>query len=496
MSGPIEVEVLSNVPKELYIGGRWQPAADASEFPVVDPSTESILCKVADAQVSDAFCALDAADRAQASWSTSSPSERQRILYSAFERLHERIEDLALLMTLEMGKPLAESRNEVRYAADFFRWFAGEAVRIRGGYEMAPDGQSRSIITRTPVGPCLLVTPWNFPLAMGARKIAPALAAGCTVVVKPAEQTPLSMLALASILSDLGTPFGVVNVLPTSRPVEVVGALMSDARLKKLSFTGSTQVGKKLLAQAASGVLRTSMELGGNAPFIVLDDADLAAATDGAMIAKMRNGGEACTAVNRFIVHESVIAEFGRRISERMSAYVVGRGTEDKVTAGPLIDAATRDKVAELVADAVAGGAQLIGEVSAVPTSGYFCSPKTLVNVPRTARLLHEEIFGPVAALIPVSSDREAVDFANATEYGLAAYVYSRDQQRSLSIADRLQVGMVGINQGMVSNVAAPFGGVKSSGLGREGGAEGINEYLETKYYAVANTVQAARDDK
>jgi succinate-semialdehyde dehydrogenase/glutarate-semialdehyde dehydrogenase len=388
-------------------------------------------------------------------------------------------------MTLEMGKPIAESKAEIVYAADFFRWFSGEALRIDGNYKQFANGTSRVLVMKQPVGPTLMITPWNFPLAMGTRKIGPAVAAGCTMVVKPASLTPLTMLALADIMTEAGLPGGVLNVLTTQSTGAVMEPLIRDPRLRKLTFTGSTEVGRKLVEQSAEGLLRVSMELGGNAPFLVFADADLDAAVDGAMVAKMRNVGEACTAANRFLVHESVAAHFSSRLAERMGALTVGRGTEEGVEVGPLVEAKQRDKVAELVDDAVSHGAQVAcgGKPSDGP--GYYYPPTVLTDVPLAARMATEEIFGPVAPVFTFSSDEQAVAMANDTEFGLVAYMYTSDVSRSLRVIEGLETGMVGLNQGMVSNVAAPFGGVKASGFGREGGIEGIDEYLETKYVAI-----------
>ncbi|MGH3445000.1 MAG: NAD-dependent succinate-semialdehyde dehydrogenase, partial [Nocardioidaceae bacterium] len=414
------------------------------------------------------------------------PRARADMLMRAFELLHERIEDLALLMTLEMGKPLAESRGEIGYAAEFFRHFAEEAVRIDGGYQVAPAGGARFLVTRQPVGPCLLITPWNFPMAMGTRKIGPAIAAGCTSVVKPAPQTPLSMLALAGILREAGVPDGVVNLIPTTRAGQVMEPLIRSGLARKLSFTGSTAVGRTLLAQCADKVLRTSMELGGNAPFLVFPDADLDKAVEGALAAKMRNSGEACTAANRFYAHEDVAEEFSGRLATRMAGLSVGPGVRAGVAVGPLIDAAAQAKVQQLVEDAVAHGSQVLTGGSVPEGPGFFYPPTVLTDVAESARMRHEEIFGPVAAITTFATEQEAITAANDTDYGLVAYVYTTDLNRALRVAEALETGMVGLNQGVVSNPAAPFGGVKSSGLGREGGRTGIDEYLETKYVGIA----------
>jgi succinate-semialdehyde dehydrogenase/glutarate-semialdehyde dehydrogenase len=480
-----EQAVIDAVKPQLYVGGRWRDAGKGGTFMVEDPSTGEPLCEVADADVGDASAALDAAVAAQASWAAHPPRERGEILRRAFGQLTARSDELALLMTLEMGKPLAESRAEIAYAAEFFRWFAEEAVRIEGRYALAPNGKGRMLTMRQPVGPCLLITPWNFPMAMGTRKIGPAVAAGCTMVVKPANQTPLSMLALAQILEEAGLPGGVCNVVTSSHAGAVMEPLIRDGRLRKLSFTGSTEVGRKLIAQAADQVLRVSMELGGNAPFLVFDDADLDAAVEGALLAKMRNIGEACTAANRFHVAEPVAGAFADRLAERMGAMRLGRGTEDGVQVGPLIDEPGRQKVTELVGDAAARGAKVLVGGRAGDGRGYFYEPTVLGGVPPDARVLKEEIFGPVAPVASFDSEEAAVAAANDTEFGLVAYVYTNDLQRAFRVVEGLEAGMVGLNQGTVSNPAAPFGGVKQSGFGREGGKEGIDEYLETKYVAM-----------
>ena len=479
-----EHAVIAALPSGLFIGGKWRAAASGRTFPVEDPSTGTELCAVADAGPSDALDALDAAAAAQESWAGCPPRTRGEILYRAFESMQARADDLALLMTLEMGKPLAEARGEVTYAAEFFRWFAEQAVRISGQYSISPDGRSRFLISRQPVGPSVLVTPWNFPLAMGTRKLGPALAAGCTAIVKPAEQTPLSMLALAAILDEAGVPAGVVNLITTSTPGEVVAALLDDGRARKVSFTGSTEVGRILMTGAAKHLMRVSMELGGNAPLIVFADADLDVAVEGAMQAKMRNTGEACTAANRLLVAEQVSDEFASRLADRMAGLRIGRGTDPDTQVGPLIDSAAVAKVSRLVDDAVDRGAKLLTGGRAVPGTGHFYPPTVLSGVPDEAALLGEEIFGPVAPVRTFADEDDAITQANATPYGLVAYVFTRDLDRGLRIADRLETGMVGINQGVVSNPAAPFGGIKHSGLGREGGLEGIEEFLETKYVA------------
>jgi succinate-semialdehyde dehydrogenase/glutarate-semialdehyde dehydrogenase len=481
-----ERAALERVPADLLIGDGWTAAEDGGTLAVEDPSTGEVLAEVADATPADALSALAAAHDAQAGWAATGPRERAEILRRAFEAVTARGEELALLMTLEMGKPLPEARAELAYGADFLRWFSEEAVRVSGRFATAPAGDSRMLVSRRPVGPCLLITPWNFPLAMATRKVAPALAAGCTMVLKPATQTPLTSLAFARIMLEAGLPPGALNVITTSSAGPVTAPLMQDERLRKVSFTGSTPVGRQLVRQSADRLLRTSMELGGNAPFVVFEDAELDEAVEGALLAKLRNGGEACTAANRLLVHESLAGPFAQRLAARMEALVVGRGTEPGVDIGPLIDAAQRSKVESLVGDALDGGARLLCGGESLDGPGYFFAPTVLADPEPGAALLHEEIFGPVAPVVPFATEDEAVAAANATEYGLVAYLYTRDLARALRVMDALETGMVGINRGVVSNAAAPFGGVKASGLGREGGAEGIGEYLETKYAAVA----------
>ncbi len=482
---PEEARVVAAVPKQLFIGGQWVDASDGATLEILDPATGEMICAVANGTPEDGAAALDAAVAAQASFGTSSPRQRYDILMTAFRLLHERIDDLALLMTLEMGKPVAEAKGEIVYAAEFFRHFAEEAVRIDGGYMPAPAGGSRLLVTKQPVGPTLLITPWNFPMAMGTRKLGPAIAAGCTSVVKPAHQTPLSMLALVDILRESGLPDGVVNCVTTMHSNAVMEPLIRSGKARKLSFTGSTRVGKILLQQCADKVLRTSMELGGNAPFIVFEDADLDEAVNGAMLAKMRNMGEACTAANRIYVHESIIDEFGRRMSAAMAALPVGRGTEDGVRVGPLIDEAAVAKVSELVADAVAKGATVLTGGEAPGGKGFFFPPTVVTGVPASAMMASEEIFGPVAPLTPFATEAEVVAAANDSEFGLISYVFTNDLRRALRVGEALESGMVGINQGVISNPSAPFGGVKESGLGREGGSIGIDEFLEVKYIGI-----------
>jgi succinate-semialdehyde dehydrogenase / glutarate-semialdehyde dehydrogenase len=480
-----EQAVVDKVEKHLYIGGQWIDASEGRTLAVEDPATGEALCEVADATPEDAKRALDAAVETQAEWKAVPPVERGEILRRAFEALTERADELALLMTLEMGKPVAESKAEIAYAAEFFRWFEGEATRIHGQFNMAGNGKGRVLTLRQPVGPSILITPWNFPMAMGTRKIGPAIAAGCTMVMKPASQTPLSMLALAQILEESGLPGGVLNVITSSSSGSVMEPLIRDPRARKLSFTGSTEVGRKLIEQASEQVLKVSMELGGNAPFLIFEDADLDAAVEGALLAKMRNIGEACTAANRFHVADPVAQQFADKLAERMGSMKLGRGSEEDTEVGPLIDDDQRAKVAELVEDAMGKGAKAVVGGHKVDGRGYFYEPTVLGDVPPEARLLKEEIFGPVAPVASFDSEEAAIRAANDTEYGLVAYVFTRDIKRALRVCEGLETGMVGLNQGMVSNAGAPFGGVKQSGVGREGGNEGIEEYLETKYVAV-----------
>ena len=478
-----ESAAIASVPTGLYAGGRW--STTARTMPVHDPSTSEVLTEVADAGPEEAAATLDAAAAAQAGWAATPPRERSEILARAYRLMVEETERLALIMTLEMGKPLAEARGEVAYAAEFFRWFAEEAVRIDGGYMTAPAGDSRFLVAREPVGPCLLITPWNFPLAMGTRKIGPALAAGCTSVIKPASHTPLSILALAEVLERAGVPDGVVNVVTTSRSNDVMTPLILDPRSRKLSFTGSTEVGKSLLELAAKTVMRTSMELGGNAPFLVFADADLDAAVEGALAAKMRNIGQACTAANRILVQDTVAEEFAERLTRRMAELPLGRGVEDGVVVGPLINAGAVDKVSELVGDAVGRGARVRLGGERIDRPGHFYPATVLTGVPAEAELCSTEIFGPVAAISTFETEEEAVAIANDTPYGLVSYLFTTDLARGFRVSHALEAGMVGLNRGVVSNPAAPFGGVKESGVGREGGFSGIDEFLETKYISV-----------
>ncbi len=486
-----ETELLASVPDGLFIGGEWRPAASGNYLRVFDPSTGRVVKKIADAGPEDGKAAMDAAADAFPAWAATPARERAEILRRAFDLLQERKEDFALLMTIEMGKPLAEARGEVAYGGEFLRWFSEETARVQGRYGANPEGTGRMIVSQHPVGPCFLITPWNFPLAMATRKIAPALAAGCTVVIKPAELTPLTTLFFAKLLEDAGLPKGVVNVFTTSTSGAVSEPIIRDPRLRKLSFTGSTPVGQKLLEQASHGVLRTSMELGGNAPFVVFEDADLDKAVDGAMLAKFRNIGQACTAANRFIVHRSVADEFASRVTERVKAFKMGRGTEDGVVIGPLIDDRAVAKAEELVTDAVTRGATLLtgGQRGVIDDlgDGTFYEATVLTDVQAGSNILREEIFGPVLAIVPFDTEDEAVAIANDTEYGLVSYVFTESLSRGQRMIDQLETGMMGLNVGVVSNAAAPFGGWKMSGLGREGGAEGIHEYLQTKYTLTAN---------
>jgi succinate-semialdehyde dehydrogenase/glutarate-semialdehyde dehydrogenase len=474
----------SDLLTDLYIGGKAVPAGDGGRFDVQDPATGQIIASVADGTVEDAMAAVDAADHAAASWAARAPRERAEILREAFELMTERSEELARLISLENGKALADARGEVAYAAEFFRWYSEEAVRGVGAVTTAPSGANRIVVLHRPVGICVLVTPWNFPAAMATRKIGPALAAGCTVVLKPASDTPLTALAMAEVLADAGVP-GVVNVLPARRSGAVVSAMLHDPRVRKLSFTGSTEVGRVLLREAADQVINTSMELGGNAPFVVFADADLDAAIEGAMVAKMRNAGEACTAANRFYVESSIAGEFGRRLAERMAALTVGPGTEESTQVGPLVNQDAVDKVDALVRGAVEHGAEAVVGGVRPDRPGYYYAPTVLVDVPADAPILQEEIFGPVAPIVTFEDEDEAIRLANATEFGLVAYVYTGDLARGLRVSERFESGMVGLNRGLVSDPAAPFGGVKQSGIGREGGHEGMLDYLETQYVAV-----------
>ena len=467
---------------ELYINGQWVPGAAGERFDVINPATEEVLASVASAEISDANAAMNAADAAMRDWAARTPRARSEVLRKAWELMTARLDHFAHLITLENGKARADAMGEAAYAAEFFRWFAEEAVRADGMITRAPASGARIIVQHKPAGLAVLVTPWNYPAAMGTRKIAPALAAGCAVIIKPASETPLTMLALMPLLEEAGVPPGLVNVLPSKRTGALVDHMMHDPRVRVISFTGSTGVGRKLLHAAADQVLKPAMELGGNAPLIVFEDADLDIAVEGAMLAKMRNLGEACTAANRLYVHKDVAGEFTRRLSKAMGALKVGNGTDPSVDVGPLVNADTRDKVAAFVADAVAKGAKIeIG--GSVPNGpGFFYPPTVLSNVPATADCVHDEIFGPVAAIQTFTDQEDVIARANDTEYGLVAYVFSEDMKRALQVCERLDYGMVGLNRGLVSDPAAPFGGVKQSGLGREGGHEGMLEFMETQY--------------
>jgi succinate-semialdehyde dehydrogenase/glutarate-semialdehyde dehydrogenase len=474
------------VPTQLCIGGKWLAASDGSHIEVIDPSHGQPVARVANATVSDAMDAVAAASNALPDWAVTPPRERGEILRRVFELMTQRREDLARLIAIENGKALPDARGEVAYAAEFFRWFSEEAVRISGSVQVAPSGANRIVVLRQPVGVCVLVTPWNFPAAMATRKIAPALAAGCTVVLKPATDTPLTALVLAALYEEAGVPPGVVNVVPSNRSGPVVSAMLHDPRVRKLSFTGSTEVGRALLREASDAVVNCSMELGGNAPFLVFGDADLDAALEGAMVAKMRNAGEACTAANRFYVERSIAEEFTRRLAAAMGGMRVGAGTDDATQVGPLVNASTRDKVASLVDDAVAGGATVAVGGRSIDRPGFFYEPTVLTDVAADAALLREEIFGPVAPIVIFDHEADAISMANDTEYGLVAYVYTRDLARGLRVCEALETGMVGLNRGLVSDPAAPFGGVKQSGIGREGGHDGLLEFTESKYIAVS----------
>ena len=482
-----ESELLAKVPDRLFIGGEWVESTSGRKIEVKDPATGLVIKTIADASVEDGMRAMDAAANTQAEWAATAPRVRGEVLRKAWELLQERADEFALLMTIEMGKPFAEARGEVGYGGEFLRWFGEEAVRITGRYGSNPEGTGRMIVTHLPVGPSFLITPWNFPLAMATRKIAPAIAAGCTSIIKPAELTPLTTLYFAKLLEDAGLPKGVVNVITTSTSRDVSTPIIADPRLRKLSFTGSTSVGQQLMKQASEGVLRPSMELGGNAPFMVFDDADLDKAVDGAMVAKFRNIGQACTAANRFIVHESVAKEFAARVTERVKAFTIGRGTEPGVTIGPLINDGAVDKADELVQDAVAKGAKILTGGSRVAGAGSFYEPTVLTGVAPGSDILREEIFGPVLSITTFTDEADAVAKANDTEYGLISYAFTQDLARGQRLIESLHTGMMGLNVGVASNAAAPFGGVKQSGIGREGGLEGIHEYLETKYVLTPN---------
>ena len=482
-----EKRVLDLVPTKLYLNGQWVDAEGGKTLDVFDPATGKKLLAIADASYADGQKAIEAAHNAQESWAKTAPRVRAEILRAAFEKVTAMSDDFATLMSLEMGKPFAEAKGEVAYGAEFLRWFSEEAPRINGRYTTAPDGKNRLMVLKRPVGPALLITPWNFPLAMATRKIGPAIAAGCTSILKPAALTPLTSQLFVKVLEEVGLPAGVVNLIPTTSAGEVTGPIIKDARLRKLSFTGSTPVGKRLIADAADQVLKVSMELGGNAPFLVFEDADVDAAVEGAMLAKLRNMGEACTAANRFLVHESVVDEFAQKLNHRMSALTLGRGVAEGTNIGPLIDEKSRQGVHALVEDARAKGAEVLTGGEIPSGEGYFYPPTVLKSVPESCEILQNEIFGPVAPICSFKDEDEAVRMANNTEYGLVAYAFTKDLNRGLRLAERLEVGMFGLNTGLVSNPAGPFGGVKQSGLGREGSQEGIEEYLETVYVGIAD---------
>lgn len=482
-----EKRVLDLVPTGLYINGVWRDASDGKTFDVFDPATGKLLKTIADASYQDGQDAMAAAHDTQKSWAATAPRVRAELLRAAFEKITAMSDDFAILMSLEMGKPFLEAKGEVAYGSEFLRWFSEEAVRVNGRYQTAPDGKNRLMVLKKPVGPALLITPWNFPLAMATRKIGPAIAAGCTSILKPAALTPLTSLLFAKVLQEVGVPAGVVNVIQTSRVSEVTGPIIKDSRLRKLSFTGSTPIGKMLIKDSADQVLRTSMELGGNAPFLVFEDADVDKAVEGAMQAKLRNMGEACTAANRFLIHEAVADEFAQKLTARFAALKVARGVEEGTNIGPVIDEKSRNAIHALVTDATSKGAKILtGGV--IPTGeGYFYPPTVLQGVAANSEILKNEIFGPVAPIVTFKNEDEAVAMANDTEYGLVAYAFTKDLNRGLRLAERLETGMFGLNTGLVSNPAGPFGGVKQSGLGREGSLEGIEEYLETVYVGIAD---------
>jgi len=481
---PLDVDGLT-VPRQLLIAGNWQNAGGGDTVEVVNPSDASVITDIADADVEDGLAAVDAAAAAFPDWAATPPRRRAEILRRCFDLMTERSEQIAHLISLENGKALADARGEVAYAAEFFRWYAEEAVRIIGDVSVSPSGSNRILVQHPPIGVCVLITPWNFPAAMATRKLAPALAAGCTAVLKPATLTPLTTLAIAQLMIDAGVPAGVVNVITTSKTSDVMTPILADPRVRKLSFTGSTSVGRHLLRQAADNVLKCSMELGGNAPFLVFDDADLDLALDGAMVAKMRNGGQACTAANRIYVQRGIHDEFARRLAERMGAMRVGPGTDAETEVGPLVDEASVRKVDSLVRDAVSQGARLLAGGKAIDGAGYYYPPTVVTNVPLQARMVSEEIFGPVASVIPFDTEEEVIAAANDSEYGLAAYVFTEDLRRGLRVSERIESGMVALNRGLVSDPAAPFGGVKQSGLGREGAHQGLLDFTETKYIAL-----------
>lgn len=477
-----EQELLDRIESGLKIGPAWERSANDKTLDVQDPATGEVLKTIADATVTDAVRALDAAVDAQPGWANSPTRARSNVLRRAFDLLMERKDEFALLIAMEMGKPIAEARSEVSYGGEFLRWFSEEAVRVHGDYRQNPEGTGNIVVSQHPVGPCYFITPWNFPLAMATRKIAPAIAAGCTSVIKPAELTPLTTIYFVQLLEEAGLPPGVVNVVPTSDPSAQSGTLLSDPRLRKLSFTGSTQVGIRLMEAAARNVLRTSMELGGNAPFVVFEDADLDKAVEGVMLAKFRNIGQACTAANRVIVHDSVADEFVRRVSEKVAVMTIGRGADEGNQVGPLIDQRAIAKTARLVADAVKNGGEIVTGGEIIDGPGHFFQPTVIDRIDPAAAIMREEIFGPVLGVVRFSTEDEAVTIANDTEYGLVSYVFTENIGRGGRMIEKLESGMVGLNTGLVSNAAAPFGGVKQSGVGREGGFDGIREFLSAKY--------------
>src|SRR6476660_6847348 len=483
---PMYDNLLANVPTDLWIGGEWRKASDGQRFDVIDPATEAVVASVASATVEDAKAAIDTASEALPAWGARKPRERAEILRKAFELIMRDAERFAKLITVENGKALSDSKGEVLYSAEFFRWNAEEAVRNIGQVYMAPASGARVVAQHKPAGVAVLVTPWNFPAAMATRKIGPALAAGCPVVLKPASETPLTMLALMPLLEEAGVPAGVVNVIPSRRSGPVVSAMLHDPRVRVVSFTGSTEVGRKLLHEAADNILKPAMELGGNAPFIVFDDADIDAAIEGAMIAKMRNMGEACTAASRYYVHEKVHDEFARKLTAKMGSLKMGNGLDEGVSLGPLVNKDGRDKVIELVDDAVKKGAKILVGGKLPEGPGFFYPATVLTNVPDSAKMLNEEIFGPVASIQTFKSEDEAIKRANDTEYGLVAYLFTKDLSRGMRVSEKLDFGMIGLNRGLVSDPAAPFGGTKKSGLGREGAQEGMKEFLETQYVSVS----------
>ncbi len=478
-------DIISKTPTQLYIGGQWKPASDGAQFTVYDPATETALVDVSNATVDDCLSAVDAAEAAGKIWSATSPRNRGEILRKAFELMVERKDYFAKLISLEEGKTYAEAIGEMAYASEFYRWYAEEAPRNLGQFSRSPAGNNNIMVSHKPVGVCLLITPWNFPAAMATRKIGPALAAGCTVILKPASETPLTALALAALMEEAGVPAGVVNVVPSRNSGKVVSAMLDDDRVRKISFTGSTEVGRILLSQAAQKIISSSMELGGNAPLVVLEDADLDVAVEGALVAKMRNAGESCIGANRMYVHSSLYEEFSRQLSEKMSVLKVGPGLEEDVDVGPLVNADTRDKVMELVNGAVDAGARILTGGKPLQRPGFFFEPTVLVDVAPDSDILHEEIFGPVAPIVSFETDEQVIALANDTDFGLAAYVFGKNVGRALAVAQKIEAGVMGVNRGFISDPAAPFGGMKQSGIGREGAHEGLLEFVETQYIAV-----------